>query len=56
MVRQYQRLNGYEFEQALRDSEWQRNLARFSLQGGKESDSTEHAYTNVTAIYAESWN
>ena len=41
MVGWHHRLNGHEFEQALGDSEGQRNLACCIPQGSKESDTTE---------------
>ena len=40
MVGWHHRLNGHEFEQALRDSEEQRSLVCCSLWGHKESDMT----------------
>ena len=42
MVGGHHRLNGHEFEQALRDSEGQRSLACCSPWGHKVSDMTEH--------------
>ena len=41
MVRWHHQLNGHEFEQTLRDSEGQGNLACCSPWGRKESDMTE---------------
>ena len=41
MVGWHHRLDGYEFEQALGDSEGQVSLACCSLLGHKESDTTE---------------
>ena len=41
MVGWHHRLNGYEFEPTLGDSEGQGSLACCSPQGGKESDTTE---------------
>ena len=40
MVGWYQQLDGHEFEQALGDSEGQRNLACCNPWGCKESDTT----------------
>ena len=41
MVGWHHRLNGHEFEQALRDDEGQGSLAYCSLWGCKEKDTTE---------------
>ena len=41
MVGWHHRLNGHEFEQALGDGEGKGSLAGCSLQGHKESDTTE---------------
>ena len=46
MVGWYQQLDGHEFEQALGDSEGQRNLACCSLWGHKESVMTEQLNNN----------
>ena len=40
-MRWHHRLNGYEFEQALRDGEGQGSLACYSPWGHKESGGTE---------------
>ena len=41
MVGRHHRLNGHEFEQALRDGEGQGSLACCSACGCKQSDTTE---------------
>ena len=41
MVGRHHRLNGHEFEQALRDGEGQGSLACCSAWGCKQSDTTE---------------
>ena len=46
MVVRHQRLNGYEFEQTLGDSEGQGNLACCSPWGCKESDVSERLNNN----------
>ena len=46
MLRWHHQLNGYEFEQTLRDSEGQRRLVLYSPQGLKQSDMTEQLNTN----------
>ena len=40
-LQNYHRLNGHEFEQTLRDSEGQGNVACCSPRGCKELDTTE---------------
>ena len=47
----HHRLNGHEFEQALRDGEEQGGLAWCSIWGCKELDMTEHLKNNSLA-----WN
>ena len=51
MVGWYHRLNGHEFEQALRAGDGQGSLACCSPWGGKESDMTERL--NWTEIYTQ---
>ena len=51
MVGWYQQLDGHEFEQALGDSEGQRNLACCSLWGHKESVMTEQLSTAQHSIF-----
>ena len=46
MVREHQRLNGYEFEQTLGDSGEQRSLVGYSPWGRKESDTIEQLNNN----------
>ena len=43
----HHRLNGYEFEQILGDSEGQGSLACCSPWGHKESDTTEGLNSNI---------
>ena len=46
MVGWHHRLNGHEFEQALKDSGGQRSLACYSPWGHKESDVTQRLNDN----------
>ena len=46
MIGWHHQLNGHEFQQILRDSEGQGNLAYCSSQGHKESDITERPSKN----------
>ena len=46
MVGWHHRLNGHEFEQALKDGEGQGSLVCCSKRGSKESDTTEQLNNN----------
>ena len=49
----HHQLNGYEFEQALRDDEGQGSLVCCSLQGRKESDTTEKLNNSNNCSWSE---
>ena len=50
MVGWHHRLNGYEFEQTLGDSEGQGSLVYCTPLGGKEADTTERRNTITTTF------
>ena len=50
MVRYHHRLNGYEFEQTLGDSEGPGNLGSCSPWGCKEPDTTEQVNNNNNKV------
>ena len=54
MVGWHHRLNGHEFEQALRDGEGQGSLACCSRWGHKESDTTEWLNSNSSFFWLSS--
>ena len=51
MVGWHHRLNGHEFEQALRDSEGQGNLTCCSPWCCKESDATKQEYSGMDGLH-----
>ena len=53
MVEWHHRLDGHEFEQALRDGEGQGSLACCSPWSPKESDTTEQLNNNSNILFTE---